>query len=80
MNRVIAVFGSSATEPGDTAYEVGVAMGRSLASSGFTVATGGYGGGGVRDQPGESREAISAKLANERGIPVYYRLEDVPGV
>ena len=61
MNRVIAVFGSSATEPGDTAYEVGVAMGRSLASSGFTVATGGYGG---------TMEAVSRGAAQGGGTVV----------
>jgi uncharacterized protein (TIGR00730 family) len=61
VSRVIAVFGSSATRPGDTAYEAGVAVGRVLASSGFTVATGGYGG---------TMEAVSRGAAEGGGSVV----------
>lgn len=36
---------------------------------------------GVLRLPGESRGADNdVRLATERGIPVWYRLEDVPGV
>ena len=41
---VVAVFGASASLPGDPLYEQGVRCGRLLAEAGFGVATGGYGG------------------------------------
>jgi len=41
---VIAVFGASQAQPGDPDYLAGIDCGRRLASAGFTVATGGYGG------------------------------------
>ena len=44
MRTVIAVFGASASEPGDGLYEQGMACGRHLAEAGYAVVTGGYGG------------------------------------
>jgi len=44
MPQVIAVFGSSAPEPGAETYESARFTGRLLAEAGFVVATGGYGG------------------------------------
>ena len=44
MGKVIAVFGSSAPQPGSSAYETARTVGRLLAEAGFAVATGGYGG------------------------------------
>lgn len=41
---VIAVFGASRVSATDPAYEAGIECGRQLATAGFTVATGGYGG------------------------------------
>jgi hypothetical protein len=41
---VIAVFGSSAPQPGSPAYEEARQVGRLLAEAGFAVATGGYSG------------------------------------
>jgi uncharacterized protein (TIGR00730 family) len=41
---VIAVFGSSAPQPGSAAYEEAREVGRLLAEAGFAVATGGYSG------------------------------------
>lgn len=42
--RVIAVFGSSQSQPGDSEYQIGEQCGRLLSDAGFAVATGGYGG------------------------------------
>ncbi len=42
--RVVAVFGSSQSQPGDAEYVAGMECGRLLAEAGFAVATGGYGG------------------------------------
>lgn len=42
--RVITVFGSSRPREGDADYEEARALGRALASSGFAVCSGGYGG------------------------------------
>ena len=42
--RVIAVFGSSAGEPGEVDFEEGRKLGALLAGAGLAVATGGYGG------------------------------------
>ncbi len=42
--QVVAVFGSSQSQPGGQEYEDGVRCGRLLAGAGFAVATGGYGG------------------------------------
>jgi uncharacterized protein (TIGR00725 family) len=41
---VVAVFGSSATQPGQAAYEEARECGRLLAEAGYVVATGGYAG------------------------------------
>ena len=42
--KVVAVFGSSQSRPGDGEYEIGMHCGRLLADAGLAVATGGYGG------------------------------------
>lgn len=42
--KVVAVYGSSATRPGDTHYDEAVAVGAALAQAGFAVMTGGYAG------------------------------------
>jgi uncharacterized protein (TIGR00730 family) len=42
--KVIAVYGSSATQPGDADYESSLVVGRALAEAGFSVMTGGYAG------------------------------------
>ena len=45
MNKgVVAVFGSSQSQPGDGDYESGVEVGRLLAEAGYAVTNGGYGG------------------------------------
>ncbi len=42
--RIVAVFGASASLPGDTAYRAGELCGAHLAEAGATVVTGGYSG------------------------------------
>jgi hypothetical protein len=42
--RIVAVFGASASRPGDGHYEDGERCGRLLTEAGFGVVTGGYGG------------------------------------
>ena len=42
--QIVAVFGSSQSQPGDAEYELGVDVGRLLAGAGFGVTNGGYGG------------------------------------
>jgi len=42
--NVVAVFGASAPQPGESDYEEGIRCGRLLAEAGFAVATGGYAG------------------------------------
>jgi uncharacterized protein (TIGR00730 family) len=42
--RIITVFGSSRPRAGDAQYSTAQALGASLASEGFTVCSGGYGG------------------------------------
>ena len=55
---VIAVFGSSATEPGSPTWDDAERVGRELAEAGFAVVTGGYGG---------SMEAVSKGAADFGG-------------
>jgi uncharacterized protein (TIGR00730 family) len=55
---VVAVFGSSATEPGSPAWEEAESTGRKLAQAGLGVVTGGYGG---------SMEAVSQGAAGTGG-------------
>jgi len=43
-HKVVAVFGSSQSRPGDGDYDIGIRCGRLLAEAGMAVATGGYGG------------------------------------
>jgi hypothetical protein len=50
----IAVFGSSATEPGTPEWREAESLGREIANRGWSVATGGYGG---------TMEAVSAGAA-----------------
>jgi len=54
--KIVSVFGGSVPKPGTPAYDEAVQMGRLLAQSGYTVATGGY--GGVME--GASRGAVEA--------------------
>ena len=42
--RVVTIFGSSRTQPGDTQYEIALELGKLLAQAGFTICNGGYGG------------------------------------
>ena len=43
-DRIVAVYGSSSSVPGDGVYEMGVELGRLLAQAGFGVVNGGYSG------------------------------------
>jgi hypothetical protein len=56
--KVVAVFGSSQTRPGDGEYESGRWLGRRLVELGFAVATGGYAG---------TMEAVSEGAAGAGG-------------
>lgn len=58
---VVAVFGSSATEPGSHGWEEAETVGRQLAEAGLGVVTGGYGG---------SMEAVSKGVADRSGAVV----------
>lgn len=71
---VIAVFGSSQPVTGDAAYEDARRVGRALASAGWTVLTGGY--GGVME--GASRGAKEAGGATI-GITTAFFDRDRPG-
>jgi uncharacterized protein (TIGR00730 family) len=44
MSKVITIFGSSRSRVGDTRYEEARKLGAALATGGFTVCSGGYGG------------------------------------
>lgn len=57
-DRAVAVFGSSQTEPGSVEWEEAHRAGARLASEGFTVITGGYGG---------TMEAVSRGAAEAGG-------------
>jgi len=43
-DRIISIFGTSRTQPGDEIYELAYETGKVLAQAGFTIANGGYGG------------------------------------
>ena len=57
-DRIVAVYGSSSSVPGDGVYEEGVELGRLLAQAGFGVVNGGYSG---------LMEAVSAGAAGAGG-------------
>ncbi len=42
--RIISIFGTAKTEPGDSAYELAYRTGKLLAGAGFVIANGGYAG------------------------------------
>ncbi len=42
--KIITVFGTSKSQPGDSVFQLAEDVGRRLAASGFCVANGGYGG------------------------------------
>ncbi len=50
-DRIVSVFGSSTTQPGEEGYRQAEQLGRMLVEAGFAVANGGYGG---------TMEAVSA--------------------
>lgn len=68
MERTIAVFGASRSEPGDGHYEEAVRCGELLVESGFAVATGGYGG---------SMEAVSKGARSAGGHVIGITAPDV---
>ncbi len=57
-DRIVAVFGSSRSRPGDGVYEQAVDLGRLLAEAGFGVTNGGYAG---------VMEAVSAGASGSGG-------------
>lgn len=72
--RVITVFGSSRPGPGETEYEEARALGHALASGGFIVCTGGYGGvmeaasRGAKEARGRTL-AVTAEFFRSRANP-----------
>ncbi len=64
----VTVFGSSQGEPGETAYDQAVELGRLLAGAGYSVATGGYGG---------SMEAVSEGAHQAGGSIIGVTAPDV---
>ncbi|MBZ5640085.1 MAG: LOG family protein [Acidobacteriia bacterium] len=72
-DRSIAVFGSSEAVPGDPLYEQARAVGRLLATAGYRVVTGGY--GGVME--GASRGAVEVG-GNALGVACGAFPERVP--
>jgi hypothetical protein len=75
-NNIISVFGSSAPLPGSEAYEDARTVGRLLASAGYAVATGGYGGTmtavshGAADAGGHVIGVASARIERYRNTGV----------
>ena len=67
-SRVIAVFGASQTPPGHPDWDAAVRCGAGLASAGFAVATGGYGG---------IMEAVSQGAAAAGGHVIGYTAPEV---
>jgi len=65
--KIITVFGSSRPHAGDAEYDQARELGRALASKGFTVCSGGYGGvmeavsRGAKDAGGHT-QAVTAKF------------------
>ena len=58
QNPIVAVFGSSQSQPGDSDYESAVELGGHLARLGYGVTNGGYGG---------LMEAVSKGATDEGG-------------
>src|SRR2546425_5529637 len=44
QGRLVGVMGSARIQPGDPRYDVALRVGREMATAGFVVMTGGYGG------------------------------------
>jgi uncharacterized protein (TIGR00725 family) len=67
--RVVAVFGSSAGEPGEPAFEEGRRLGGLLAGSGLAVATGGY--GGIMEAVSAGAHAAGGRVIGVTAPPVF---------
>jgi hypothetical protein len=65
----IAVFGSSATEPGSADWEDAHLIGRAIAERGWTVATGGY--GGTMEGVSEGAAAVGGDVIGETAPGVF---------
>ncbi|HEX5422105.1 MAG TPA: LOG family protein [Candidatus Acidoferrales bacterium] len=74
LARTITVFGSSRPRPGDPYYEEARQLGGALASAGFAVCSGGYGGvmeavsRGAKEAGGKTL-AVTAKFFRSRANP-----------
>jgi uncharacterized protein (TIGR00730 family) len=79
LGPAISVFGSARTRPADPYYELGVEVGRALATAGFAVITGGGPGAmeaankGAREAGGVS-VGLGIELPFEQGINEYVDL------
>lgn len=71
---VIAVFGSSASQPGDGHWEEGFRCGRLLAEAGYDVVTGGY--GGLMEAVSEGAASAGGRVM---GVTVPTAFPDRPG-
>ncbi|MGH9734466.1 MAG: LOG family protein [Candidatus Acidiferrales bacterium] len=71
LAKIITVFGSSRPRPGDPYYEEARQLGKALASAGFAVCSGGYGGvmeavsRGAKEAGGKTL-AVTAKFFRSR--------------
>ncbi len=81
---IVAVFGSSLVMPGEAAYAEAETCGRLLAESGYTVATGGYGGSmeaasrGAALAGGHVIGVTAPTVFSDRGGPNRWVAEEQP--
>ncbi|NQV05873.1 LOG family protein [bacterium] len=73
-DRFVAVFGASASMPGDGHYEEGVRCGRLLTEAGFGVVTGGY--SGLMAAVSEGASSVGGRVI---GVTVPLDFPDRPG-
>jgi hypothetical protein len=75
LHRVVCVFGSSRVTESDPQYRIARELGKNLASAGFTLCNGGYGGTmeasarGAKDAGGRSIGIISKHLTDSGANP-----------
>ena len=55
MQKTVTIFGTSKAEPGDEVYSLAGELGQALASAGFAIANGGYGGAMLAASEGASK-------------------------
>ena len=81
--KIVTVFGSSKPSPGEPAYEIARELGHGIATAGWTLCNGGYGGTMEASAKGACEAnghtiGVTCTALNSRGGPNQYVKQEIP--